>query len=234
MDNIGLVMLLLLLFLLPFAKYISSSRSSSRSSSATTAAPPLLFPLKVLLKPSWVRPETNLTVLPPSKELPRAAYLLTTTESWSVVVPSGHDRTLLERTSIQAAKHHCRYASNGGPFQKDGSCVGAVVSNGHVVAQEFGSVGFGLASQWEQDENRQVSRWVIGSIDNTTQATTLGLQQFVTGFDWLVYDGMAVSTAEFNNTTGAEEAPRTAIGVNNKGQLMLLVTDGCELWYVDD
>lgn len=61
--------------------------------------------------------------------------------------------------------------------------------------------------------------------------TALGLQYYVTGFDWLVYNGIAVAD-QFNNTTGADKAPRTAIGVDGEGKLMLLVVDGCQRWYV--
>jgi Phosphodiester glycosidase len=197
--------------------------------SATSA-----FPLKLLPIPVSLLPETNLTVLfpQPNQFHSRSAYLLTTTESWSVIVPhSDSNNNTLERTSVQAARNHCLYAANGGPFSPDGSCVGAVISNGRTVTGDFrGGVGFGLAAQQQQQLRYW---WVIGSIENAEQAAALGLQQFVTGFDWLVYDGKAVAN-QFNNTTGAEAAPRTAIGVNQEGKLMLLVVDGCELWYVEN
>jgi exopolysaccharide biosynthesis protein len=55
------------------------------------------------------------------------------------------------------------------------------------------------------------------------------LQEFVTGFDWLVYNG---TVKVGNDTTGALRAPRTVIGLDSQGRLLLLVVDGCEFWYV--
>ena len=73
--------------------------------------------------------------------------------------------------------------------------------------------------------------WVIGRIDNMTHAQTLGIEQFVTGFDWLVYNYSNVALYR-NNTTGAKRASRSAVGITSNGTLLLLVTDGCEHWYV--
>ena len=58
-----------------------------------------------------------------------------------------------------------------------------------------------------------------------------GLTDFVTGFDWLVYEGASV--ARMNNTPGVRRAPRTAAGVDAEGRLLLVVVDGCEWWYVN-
>jgi hypothetical protein len=41
--------------------------------------------------------------------------------------------------------------------------------------------------------------------------------------------GSAVAM-ERNNTTGADKAPRTAVGIDSEGRLMLLVADGCQKW----
>lgn len=223
------------------------------------------FPLQVIPMPHpFGTPETNVTTLSSSRKnsafpnlYHRDAYVLTSTSAWSVLVPDDDD--VLQRTSLQAQRHEeCRYATNGGPFHRDGSSVGTVVSNGRTIDvgtdDDFdgGSVGFGMAqlpfSQQQQQQQRSAternssstsrcdttgslssSHWVIGSMDSAEQWTDLGVTQFVTGFDWLVYNGTAVAA---NNTTGAEEAPRTAIGVNDRGILMLLVADGCEHWYV--
>lgn len=227
-----------------------------------------MYPLKILAIPTYdpdLPPLMNLTVLPLTKKqvkLPRAkkasAYLLTTTEALSVVLPtttstgcykSEYDfrppdanpvncaQRKFVRTTQQAAQNRCVFATNGGPFHQDGSSVGVVIANGRTVTAEYGgsgNVGFGVAHQQPNERRARATKqrwWVIGSINNAEQAATLGLQQFVTGFNWLVYDGKAVAN-QFNDTTGASEAPRTAIGVNRNGQLMLLVADGCELWYV--
>jgi len=166
-------------------------------------------------------PFTNVTTLNFS-DLPRKAHLVTTTEPWNVVVPSPYPH--LERTSVQAKKHHCKLATNGGPFQVDGSCVGAVIVNGNVIANDFGGTGFGITTT----RGPQSSSWVIGTIDTVQQAQDLGIQHYVTGFDWLVEYGENVVV---DNNTGGKEAPRTAIGVDHQGRLLLMVADGCEHWY---
>jgi exopolysaccharide biosynthesis protein len=71
--------------------------------------------------------------------------------------------------------------------------------------------------------------WVIGQVESSEQAQGLRLQHYVTGFDWLVYNGSDVSM-ERNNTTGADKAPRSAVAVDSEGRLMLLVADGCQKW----
>jgi exopolysaccharide biosynthesis protein len=130
------------------------------------------------------------------------------------------------RPSAQAAEHGCLIASNGGPFNADGSCVGVVVRDNHLVCgiTSFGGVGFG-------DTDHPFKQWVIGTINNASQLDLLNLHNFVTGFDWLVYEGKNVA-GYHNNTTGARESARTAIGVDWDGKLMLTVADGCEKWHV--
>jgi hypothetical protein len=192
----------------------------------------ILFPLQIIPVPSSLTGETNLTILLPSinRLLSRQAYVVTTTEAWSVVVPD-HG---LERTSVQAAKNYplCIYATNGGAFQMDGSSVGAVVTNGRFVGVNFGGVGFGIGTKCDQSNKTiqsNCSYWVLGTVDSVAHAQELGLEQFVTGFDWLVYDGQNVANS--NSTTElSEQAPRTAIGLTTRGHLLLLVADGCERW----
>ena len=126
---------------------------------------------------------------------------------------------------------------NGGPFNPNGSSVGVViVQNGTFVSTDFGpNIGFGIATKPKaqnvtNDTTALVSQyWVIGRIDNITQAHTLGIEQFVTGFDWLVYNYSNIAMYR-NNTTGATRASRSAIGITSNGTLLLLVTDGCEHW----
>jgi Phosphodiester glycosidase len=194
----------------------------------------ILYPLQIIPVPSSLTRETNLTILSPIKNslLSRPAYAITTTAVWSVVVP-GHG---LERTSVQAAKNypHCIYATNGGPFQKDGSTVGAVVTNGRIVGENFDGVGFGMGTQCDQKTiQNNCSYWVIGTVDSVAHAHALGLEQFVTGFDWLVYNGRNVGSSN-SSTELSEQAPRTAIGLTTRGHLLLLVADGCERWYVEN
>lgn len=188
------------------------------------------FSLQEIPVPQYLEPETNLSILPPTAETKngRTSYLLTSTESFRVVVPSGSNgnKRHLEKTSKQSARNHCRFAANGGPFHADGTCAGAVLvyNNGTVVCDDFGSVGLG--------QTRDNKSWIIGSVDNQEQAVAeLDLGYYVTGFDWLVYEGTNVA-ALFNNTTGADQAPRTAVGLTTTGILILMVTDGCQFWCV--
>jgi hypothetical protein len=62
---------------------------------------------------------------------------------------------------------------------------------------------------------------------------------FVTGFDWLVYNGKSLvndNNSTINNkinpkTVGsAYRAPRTVIGLDQDSNLIILVVDGCEHW----
>jgi hypothetical protein len=181
----------------------------------------------VLAPTSSTNHGTNLTVLD-SRDLPRKGYLAVTNEPWSLVLPNrsafDHSAPHLQPTSKQAKQHHCFLATNGGPYHTDGTCVGAVIVDGNIIEDRFDSVGFGVTRQPNQT-------WVIGQVKSSEQARALRLQHYVTGFDWLVYNGSAVAM-ERNNTTGVDKAPRTAIGIDAEGRLMLLVADGCEKWYV--
>jgi exopolysaccharide biosynthesis protein len=172
----------------------------------------------VLIPISSTNHSTNLTVLD-SRDFPRKGYLAVTNEPWSIVLPN---RSHLQPTSKQAKHHHCFLATNGGPYHSDGTCVGAVIVDGNIVEDRFDSVGFGVTRQ----PNRT---WVIGPVESSEQARALRLQHYVTGFDWLVYNGSAVAM-DRNNTTGSDKAPRTAVGIDSEGRLMLLVADGCQKW----
>lgn len=46
--------------------------------------------------------------------------------------------------------------------------------------------------------------WVVDVVESEQQAIRLGLKYFVSGFDWLVYEGIAVAD-RFNNTTVRKE-----------------------------
>ena len=165
---------------------------------------------------------TNLTVLN-SRDLPRKGYLAVTNEPWSIVLPNRSSAfNHLQPTSKQAKQHHCFLATNGGPYHSDGTCVGAVIIDGTIVEDCFDGVGFGVTRQ----PNRT---WVIGRVESSEQARALRLQHYIAGFDWLVYNSSDVAM-ERNNTTGANKAPRTAVGIDSEGRLMLLVADGCQKW----
>lgn len=140
-----------------------------------------------------------------------------------ILLPRNHS---LARTSRQANKEGCLAAINGGPFNTDGSVTGAVVSDGKFDPDSdfLNSVGFGITSSPRP-------KWVIGTIATRAEAHALHLYQFVSGFDWLVQEGINVAPLH-NDTTGAQRAPRTAIGVDNSGNLIMFVADGCEKWLV--
>lgn len=146
-------------------------------------------------------------------------YLALTNYMWSVV--AFEECGGVEKTSQQAKSNSCQVATNGGPFESltNGVCTGAVLMDGNVISGRFSSssVGFGKT---------QGNRWVLGGLADENEAQQIGVTDFVTGFGWLVYNGRAVVSD--NNPTGAVKAPRTAIGINPQGELLLLVVDGCQ------
>lgn len=154
---------------------------------------------------------TNVTIL---NEYGRKGYLVSTNEIFTV-----ERETKLTVTSKQAQQHDCHIASNGGPFQKTGESVGGVVVDSTVVSTDFSptNVGFGSSK----------SSWILGGIANASEAFELGVQYYLTGFDWLVYKGKPTCTQNEDHT-GKRRAPRTAIGLDENGHLLLLVVDGCE------
>jgi exopolysaccharide biosynthesis protein len=212
-----------LLFLFVVLSRVGVSKILDLADSASSPRIPK-FDLVVVPTFNTSRSETNITQVN-SSDLPRIGYVVVTTDTWSVVVPhqvSSSRKSKLKPTSEQAKQHHCFLATNGGPYHEDGTCTGAVIVNGDTVIDRFDGVGFGIT-------RKPSKMWVIGSVASAEQAATLGLQHYVTGFDWLVYSGKSVAT-ERNNTTGASQAPRTAVGVDAVGRLMLLVADGCQNW----
>lgn len=162
---------------------------------------------------------TNLTKFSTSAGI--AVHLLQTTEAWSVVAPTKHNK--LETTLRQAQRNGCGTgATNGGPFNPDGTSSGPLVIEGKLQSNQTESayIGFGTTRNKE---------WVIGSF---AQVRHLDPWNFVTGFKWLVYDGTMVANNS-QNPTGAHQAARTAIGVDWNSSLLLMVSDGCERWYVN-
>jgi len=71
---------------------------------------------------------------------------------------------------------------------------------------------FGLTSKAE---------FVLGAL-TPTDVHNMGFEQLLTGFGWLVKDGTVVGNS------GKEIAPRTAIGVDQAGRLLLFEADGIE------
>jgi Phosphodiester glycosidase len=167
----------------------------------------------------------------------------------------------LQRTSEQSLDHHCMYAMNGGPFHSDGSSVGVVVvqdvnGTSQLLSNDFGpNIGIGIAmtnhslnyptknnsinDKCDEKVNTPTSSsfWVIGRLANETQVHALNIQQFVTGFDWLVYNYTNIVHHNISSTTTTidptSRASRSTIGITSDGKLLLFVTDGCEHWFVE-
>jgi N-acetylglucosamine-1-phosphodiester alpha-N-acetylglucosaminidase len=182
-------------------------------------------------------------------------YLVSTNEKFTVQNNHHHNNTTtaqqqqqqqdLTVTSKQAQQHGCHVATNGGPFHKDGTSVGGVVIDFNIASTDFSQhdVGFGIIVVANNNDNNTDNRhhssfWILGGITNASEAKELGVQYYLTGFDWLVYEGQStVSTSCTNHSNeeeGEDRAPRTAIGVDKHGRLLLLVVDGCEDCFHDN
>jgi hypothetical protein len=190
----------------------------------------------------WLRVSST-TTTPPCTHTTRPPMRL-------VVPPTGR----LATTSVQVRAHKCAAAVNGGPFHADGSSVGVLVVDGSLVKDDTlgpNVVGFGVTRPrrrytrrddgrhdvLDDDDNtdnnnnntkatHHLASWVLGT--PPSQAVLADLEWFVTGFDWLVREGVNVAS---HDATGAPRAARTAVGIDgHDGSLVLLVADGCERW----
>ncbi|KAL7569227.1 hypothetical protein ACA910_016782 [Epithemia clementina (nom. ined.)] len=179
------------------------------------------FPLITVPVAASVNPTTTLHVY--KHKLSRKVFMLNTTDSFSVIAPysSNNSHALrLERVSVQAGRHNCSWGINGGPFHKDGSTAGALIIDGKIIIDDFGgAAGFGVTG-------KPTVQWVLGSLTKE-RAYQLGVVHFVTGFDWLVYNGENVA-AKQRFKPAIKRAPRTAVGVDKTGNLLIIVADGCE------
>jgi hypothetical protein len=147
----------------------------------------------------------------------------------------------LETTLRQAQRHHCSIvAANGGPFDAQGWTTGPTIVNGQLVRTTPNSlldstlVGFGTTAktkQWILGNYRQFITSYNNNNNNDNSSLVDDIDNFCTGFGWLVYDGQVVANNTIN-PTGAKRAPRTAIGLDYDGNVLLVVVDGCEKWYV--
>jgi len=187
----------------------------------TTDYPPRL----VMEKRSNRSSETNVVILRNATYTGYNAYVAVTSNTFSVAAFHNCSRGV-QTTSKQAKDNSCQVATNGGPFQsyRNGGCTGEVIISGKVVSGEFSTfsslVGFGVTNDNE---------WLFGRLANERETQQLGIDYFVTGFGWLVYNGLNVVTS--NTTEPNMEIPssaRTAVGVDHEGRLILLVVDGCE------
>ena len=132
------------------------------------------------------------------------------------------------RTSFSARMYGCTLAVNAGPFYMpstfplfSGNCSGAVITNGTTLkyAQHFQSTSFDGVNVFGLLRN---GSWLLGNVKSQKQADELGVVQLVTGFKWLVHQGHIVASV------GGERAPRTTVGLDARGRLVILEVDGCE------
>jgi len=162
----------------------------------------------------------NVTVVPDLAGKGRNGYVgvFTHAAPYFSVQANTENCTGLSKVSDQAAAHNCRYATNAGPFSSliKGGCIGAVISQGHTAASDFASTHtmFGLTASGD---------WLLGNVGSASQAKELGVTELVTGFNWLVYNS-SITVAQ----AGGELAPRTAVGVDTMGRLLIVEVDGCE------
>lgn len=183
--------------------------------------------------------------------LPRASFNSSSLRQRPLLRNSQNDHQqrqyYLQRTSDQARRYQRKYllsppsnqssqicasAINGGPFHWDASPVGAVLIDGKWASQDFGpNVGLGRTKRIiKKGSNTSIanSYWVIGALRNESEAQSLRLVDFVTGFGWLVYNGKNVVSPSNSATKGLIRAPRTAVGIDSVGRLLVVVADGCE------
>ena len=93
------------------------------------------------------------------------------------------------------------------------SCIGYVVGDGVVAFnQSTSNVNFGLTSN---------SSWIMGVL-TPEEVQSMGITQLLTGFQWLLTNGTGIPAA------GGEIAPRTAIGTDESGRLLVFEADGVE------
>jgi hypothetical protein len=98
----------------------------------------------------------------------RSAYLVTTT------LPRFRVEYDPDHTLHRVSRTECEFAVNGGPFQRDGTAVGVVVTNGTVRANDRGSrnVGFGIT--------RDGKSYVLGTItDDSAPIRKTGLIRMI-------------------------------------------------------
>lgn len=132
-------------------------------------------------------------------------------------------------TSATAAanKPVCRLATNGGPFSMaSGACQGVLYHNSVPLLTNWNATITSEGIHTAMFALTNESTWVIGNLD-TGLAASLHIREALSGFGWLVRNGKAVKCTDSRRWC-TEVAPRTAIGIDKDGRLLMLVVDGCE------
>jgi len=123
-------------------------------------------------------------------------------------------------TSKEAARYGCLYATNASPFsmyQLPGrpTCIGYAVSNGSIgLLDPTSNTNFGLTSNGD---------FVIGVLQ-PSDVTSMGFVELASGFGWLLRRGELQVSPNSSDLI----APRTAIGTDRSGRLMIFEADGAE------
>lgn len=157
----------------------------------------------------------NFTQIPYNKK--RYAYWLTTNQNISVAVAHADGKQKLQTVGLTALQFGCKIAAtNGGPFNSDGSNSGPVVIQGQLAGTNAPTdfVGFGTTVDGE---------YLFGNYHDFDVGR---IWDFVTGFGWLVYNGTSVVGSNEDD----KQAPRTAIGINENDNIISVAIDGCERW----
>ncbi|CAJ1932673.1 unnamed protein product [Cylindrotheca closterium] len=182
-------------------------------SSVTTASATNLGPVTIPI-PNGRDHFANLTQIPYNKR--HSAFWLTTNQNVTVAVAREVDeKQKLQTVGLTALQFGCQVAAtNGGPFNADGSNSGPVVIQGRLVGTNAPTdfVGFGTTVNGE---------YLFGNYHDFDDDR---IWEFVTGFGWLVYNGTSVVISNEDD----KRAPRTIVGVDKNDNLISLVIDGCE------
>jgi len=122
-----------------------------------------------------------------------------------------------QTTSDQSTLRKCTLATNASPFSFiNPTCIGFLVSDGKIINLDPGTTG------WRYFGLTKGGYFIIGDL-TTDDVKLLDFDQLFIGFDWLVRNGTQMVTVP-----GGEIAPRTMIGTNEKGELLIFEVDGIE------
>lgn len=156
----------------------------------------------------------NLSQIPYNKR--HNAFWITTNHNVTVAVAEVGGKQKLQTVGLTALQFGCKTAAtNGGPFNADGSNSGPVVIQGRLMGINAPTdfVGFGTSVDGE---------YLFGNYHDFDDDR---IWEFVTGFGWLVYN----STSVVGPNEDDKRAPRTIIGIDQDDNLISVVIDGCEM-----
>ena len=123
-----------------------------------------------------------------------------------------------EWTTRQARAHDCLFATNASPFSfkahNGTNCLGPLVSDGVVVVGNTTGSVFGLTRD---------GFFVLGNLD--VPHLSMPFVQLFGAFEMVVVNGVAVPSSS------PKVAPRTALGVDAGGRLLLFEADGAEKFH---